>query len=832
MSTKKQNVKKESKPTKTKTNPSKTREDPNLTKKKEKEEKVSVNKASFRDGGKLGKSSISGVSSPRVSKSQFFPNKGQMYKNALKVSEDQGKFSIAEKLKDRERNKTRTLSPSDVKVLKPKQDVASTSNVKRPGTATIRKHEIEEDNVLKIQKDQKYQKEENYESDFDSYESDFEEYLSSLSSTTSISSDDSNEKESNSTKPFIKENNLGEEEKKLDSGNYEISETKHKQVLTNIKESNEIENNKNNLINKPLTKFINNAILSNPASLSSSDEGFEEIKNEKIHFVNFLEAKRKNSLIKSAELKKRRGQDLLGMIHLDIQNFTIFELQPIRYDDFMKSFGNRNYLQISTQTGDDNVDEEVLTDSVEFRTIWTQNPIQLKKENFGDYKLYHQDYLGFGFDDIDENKRKDISSFNENNLKEFLGNASEVILNLLEEKSQLNNCKEIENNQLSLPFSDGHITFNTELDFLKNTDVILATFSENITKMLTVHVSIEEERSLLCLWKISQQNQPEKIFSIYGTINSLSMDDNYIFAGLNDGTISIWSLTNNADFYIKADYITPIYISDIEKAHHSKIIAINPIEIENSEGYINKQIYTLDEDGLLKIWSMIKLNNSNYTLSLHINSTIDFKDLYKNLNNLQCTDMCVNKLDPNQIFVSTNYGNILHFITTGKKTHPKFYTDNNNDRIASNCLINCPFSPLYFLCGYQNGNVKLYSRETEKPLMTMSNKDQESSIDLIQWSINKPCVFYTKDSKNVVHIWDLTKSDIFPICSLKFNDRIDYIKLSPNISQNNTIKRSYLVIITRNKFVDLYVLNKEHGQQNKQDYDDNVRKFTNYVNRL
>lgn len=108
----------------------------------------------------------------------------------------------------------------------------------------------------------------------------------------------------------------------------------------------------------------------------------------------------------------------------------------------------------------------------------------------------------------------------------------------------------------------------------------------------------------------------------------------------------------------------------------------------------------------------------------------------------------------------------------------------------------CPFSPMYILGGFENGNMVLFSRKTEIPLITLTNCDDEmnaTGIEFIEWSRNKPCVLYVKDKGNSLHIWDLSISDIFPICTVPFRDEINFIKLSPNITRSESHKRSYMV---------------------------------------
>lgn len=75
-----------------------------------------------------------------------------------------------------------------------------------------------------------------------------------------------------------------------------------------------------------------------------------------------------------------------------------------------------------------------------------------------------------------------------------------------------------------------------------------------------------------------------------------------------------------------------------------------------------------------------------------------------------------------------------------------------------------------------------------------SGDSGDSRIDIIQWSNNRPCVFFVKDHRNNIHIWDLMASDMFPIYSIPFEGNlITDMKLSPIYKQNES---TYMVRIS------------------------------------
>jgi hypothetical protein len=115
----------------------------------------------------------------------------------------------------------------------------------------------------------------------------------------------------------------------------------------------------------------------------------------------------------------------------------------------------------------------------------------------------------------------------------------------------------------------------------------------------------------------------------------------------------------------------------------------------------------------------------------------------------------------------------------------------------ANCLEICPFSAEYLISGFDNGHINFYSRSVEKPLMVLSNKDTlegRCKIQIIQWSHNRPLIFYTKDVTNTIHVWNLKVSDMFPIYSVPFKENIVTMRLSPVISDNDGApEKTYMV---------------------------------------
>lgn len=521
------------------------------------------------------KTSSRDVTSKRVTKEQFFPKK-YPYSSYLHETEDT-KRKIDEKMKKvsskvespkikRERTITRTLSPSEIKVVKnivepqkvaspkvepqkvasPKvkpQKVASpkvepqkvaSPKVERPRTATIRKAEPpenpEKDDIDTSDKN-------DYEDDFESYESDFEAYSSS-SSVLSIetdahiseSSSSSDVEDSEQITEFNQKrtNSAGtDDERKLDSGNYELHDVKHKQILDNIKEAIEKENSN-------LNTSINKTEINSLASLS--DEGFEDGSKYLLlnnGFVNFTDAKKKQQKQKLNLKSRKRGDDLMNMIRLNSVYFSLFDMEAITYEDFMQSYGKSGTIQISSQTGDDDLDEQIQTDQIEVVDKWTQYPIRFSK---------HDDYFGETL-----NHKEQINTNTSRKLNKFMEKAGKIMLHILEQKETKTQVQ-FKQNYSDIPFSDGYLSINFErTQFLRNRNVVYMMFSKT-GQLLTVHengteVSMNENeqllaRSSICIWDVFELSYPQYILASSGDVTRACFDSihgNFIFGGICDG---------------------------------------------------------------------------------------------------------------------------------------------------------------------------------------------------------------------------------------------------------------------------------------------------------
>nr|CAH7734448.1 unnamed protein product [Callosobruchus chinensis] len=758
-------------------------------------------------------------------------------------------FSKASKSKVTTKSKAKAESSDSIRTSKAEPKTSSTSSRHNSRNNTKLKTDLTEGSTIsesnlkpplscaKSDSPDDY----DYEDDFNSYESDFEKYSSSSTDlnvdditggdTSSISSSESHLSDPLELKSATKRvsSAVTEEDKKMDSGHYDMPDYKHKQILDNIKESVEKEN-------ANLDVQRNNA-----ASLS--DEGFEDQKS--LQFINFLDAQKKTIRRRSMEIRRKRGEDILSMIKLDSFSYTLFDLRPVPYEVFMKNYGRSNTVQSATQTGDDNIDEEIQTDKIALSSKWTQIPVCFSKLNPDDpsfWRIYKNEYLGVGSEHDGESNSVN-KMCNEHYLNKFLMSAGTLVTKVLEERSS-DNLSNLKKNSRDLPFSDGYISFNTTNVILRGSSVDHVSFScDNNRKFATVHTRKDKNLYAIAIWRAYSED-PELVLESYSAISSCSIDftSRFVYGGLHNGTILIW---NTSLVSKDSSSHAPVHCTNVGFGHSTKIVAINNLKDSTdsdsflSKGSTTKEICSLDEDGEIILWGVVVKQNSAKTfesdskeVTLVKNSCLSLKTVHPDFHDLVCTDLVLDISNNNYAYISTNYGFILHYLIKGGSNTVKTFQPGTDS--SANCLEACPFSPNYLLAGFTNGNVNLYSRLIDNPLMILSDKESRvssSCVQLIQWSKTRPFVIYVKDSANSIHIWDLNESDIFPIYSIPFQKTITCLKLSPAVdgSEDN---RAFLVIGTDDGSLYMHHLSEEHGNQPKSTYEEDIKTFLNYVSRL
>ncbi|KAG5313458.1 WDR60 protein, partial [Acromyrmex insinuator] len=836
-------------------------------------------------------------------------------KIAIRASRDKEKLQdhsapnrTKQRMLSRERRKSRTLSPSEIRMLH--------SAIRRPDIVEKeQKKDVLTDSHSDIQADLN-EVDYDYEDDFEvrkkggkilmkiymiiillcvvfqDYESDFQECTDS--DTPSISEKSDSSGSSSHLEPIelrlrekkSTEHTKVEEEHMLDSGHYDLAEAKKRAARVESMLLTQSNTSPLPELREPVGKtFSDDRPVENKSLPSSTDEGFEDSRSgdftrspplSQVPFIDFRKPKENHREENSRKIKSR-GEELLEMIKLDFMEWSLLECNPIPYDEFIRNYGKLNTQQmiVFTQTGDDNMDIEIQTDEISCKNKWTQFPVTCRKElhDKRDINLFKMEQIGVGndLDEIDDTNFLSRPSYDVLRLNDFLNRAGAVVLSLLEEREHGGTV--FQNDVGDLAFSDGFVKLSVDtVTFLATRSVKIIHYSNVLNKvLLTIHVPVEEELETIskqdyitdccigCVWNISEPSMPKKLFYSQCPITACCFhltNCNTVFAGLEDGSLSLWDLKEDEMWHQKItdkanelEWVirTPTYTTTAElDAHTSQVVAIrvlSKIETtyakERSNKFIPIQICSLDEDGCLIIWSILHnmgMNIDDLGLShwgnirLVKNQKMFLMKKDSEIMNM-FVDMHVDSANTNNIYIATNNTDVLHATYIGNRTNPLTYKPAEISKCGtSTCIDVCPFGQSFFWVGCNDGTIRLHYLNLERPIVQLKNEQYSDEIKALQWSKTKPLTVYILDNSSRIHVWDLSKSDICPIHILPMGKwgKISSMQLSPCIIDQD-MTNQYLAIGMESGNIEIHKLKKDFYYSKKEEFLQELDIFSRYV---
>uniref|UniRef100_A0A8D9B528 WD repeat-containing protein 60 n=1 Tax=Cacopsylla melanoneura TaxID=428564 RepID=A0A8D9B528_9HEMI len=269
---------------------------------------------------------------------------------------------------------------------------------------------------------------------------------------------------------------------------------------------------------------------------------------------------------------------------------------------------------------------------------------------------------------------------------------------------------------------------------------------------------------------------------------------------------------------------------------------------ENENNSEPNQIFSLEQGGLIHMWTIFRSaicgqKSKHYT-------TVDLGQSYwgdvrlilvKRLRvnsasrslDLECTCMTVFNQD---IFVGTSKGVVQHLSSTSSTSIPNSYLSNTEELLSVKCIEHCPYDKEYFLVGFSNGQIKMYNRKREKPLISFAGtgnpNDPAVDVRYICWSKHRLGLFFVLDSDARLHLWDLCKSDMYPLYSISLQfAKVTNLDLSPYFDRN-AVQSSFLVLGTSSGHVEVHRIRKELGKQSDAEFKKDRNKFMKYVSIL
>ncbi|CAH3154809.1 unnamed protein product [Pocillopora meandrina] len=614
----------------------------------------------------------------------------------------------------------------------------------------------------------------------------------------------------------------------------------------------------------------------NQDARTSSSEGKEErkehpepINREKVPAttashgrINFVAAKQKQITNQVASRTRKRGQELMHLIDLDVAVFDIFELPPLNeYELYIKNFGRSDTKQAYVQYNEDNVEKEVQTEDIETRTKWTQNPAS--------------DAAGFG--DEEDDQEKDLSTLAEKanidslRLSKFLQRAAQTCLIILEE-----NVSEQTNTQFKdrkdMTCSDGFIQLATKHSYLEGRQVTCVHISPVQTYfLLTAYGAVKEqgktaskaqpsiqEKGIVCFWNTNEPSEPQKVLICESTPRCCCLSPSkatLAFAGLEDGSVVAWDLresslmhsfskisVGDSEVFLRPPTFSTAGVLRKDESHLSPVVSILPVVMPGDSARasggtsvtsddmsgLSFQLASLEENAAINLWVVVELDRANDAgsesdlglspggkIKLIRSSSISlhspFRDFRSEMN-LQSLIMRFLPHDPNHIYVGTDGGYILHCERHGSRAPPKAHRPAIENLVNVSAVDLSPWQLPCMLAGTEDGNLWLFNLKNEIPLFSWSTSTNGNGIISVQWSRSRPSVFYVLDINSNLHIWDLLKSDQGPVAVEKFkHGRVVCFELSNDYSASGIGipgRNPELVLVFESGTVEIHKLSK------------------------
>lgn len=483
--------------------------------------------------------------------------------------------------------------------------------------------------------------------------------------------------------------------------------------------------------------------------------------------------------------------------------------------------------------GENNLDEEVQTETTKMLDKWTQHPpAAMAVKDLDDHELLAQAIKGVGGDFEPQTRGQESWEFanhsNSLRLSKFLGAAVPALLTLLEEESA--SASELEGQvQRDVEFSDKVTILKTEdFPFLKARPILALVFAPGqAATLLTAHGSLDQaadgdeddftHRNYLCIWNISHPSAPQKVLTTYHNVASLCFSPfkaSIAFAGLIDGTLCAWDLreatsmhqevtrqvVNDQHWIIRSPTFTTTSILD---SHRTKISSCKCLpepqeealatgEESSRSGFNAFQLVSSEEKGVVIVWTVL---DSQHDFDQHIglahwgsirmvkSMTIELSSLTSQ-SEMGAFDITFDPESGSSIFIASDNGTVLHgSVHQEHRPNPRAFKAEYDTLSSCTSLAYCPYKcDGYLLIASDDGTIRLHSIGKERPLMVWPGSVDGEPILKIVWSQSRPCVFFVLDSGSRIHLWDLGSGDIYPAHSVDFDEEITAMDINPELT--------------------------------------------------
>jgi WD40 repeat protein len=466
---------------------------------------------------------------------------------------------------------------------------------------------------------------------------------------------------------------------------------------------------------------------------------------------------------KTIAKQQKRTKDLMEIVKLEKESFSIFELLPLTdYDDFTGKVQQGEFKNSGSQYNEDRVDRDVQCVDIAKKDVASQWP--------GD--------LGTG----------DLSAQN-SSINKFLSKVGPMLEILLEEnledKPSKVNVKKSEG-------TAGEILSSTALPSL---DYLISKFPGSPFELkdlqffptkknyLCAQYNLGESGSLLVIWDILNPSKPNRFLHSANEITSIcisSSKEHIVLAGNSIGSLELWDIREpgsshrliQLDDKKKISLRSPTYSTDSIEiyTHEGKIQKI--IEIPAGKGE-NFSILVSDSEGNLVTWSIIEMVSAEIEemdFGLRIGGRVklvkthrtSIRELFPKNKTSACSALALDFSDGQRFLFaspnSLNYGSRF-----GMDTFPSIFEKTSTDITSISFAKSGNFQ--YFLTGSSCGTLSLYDKNFSDAIANWI--DSVAGVVKVAWDASGRCGFFTIDKDQVLSVWDLKKLTNGPICKIK-----------------------------------------------------------------
>uniref|UniRef100_A0A8R1Y5M8 Uncharacterized protein n=1 Tax=Onchocerca volvulus TaxID=6282 RepID=A0A8R1Y5M8_ONCVO len=252
---------------------------------------------------------------------------------------------------------------------------------------------------------------------------------------------------------------------------------------------------------------------------------------------------------------ERRYKMLKNLIGMEIVQIDLLDHHLIcAHDLYVQMFGNNDYTQVQTQTGDDELDCYVQTEEVDKETIWTQIPYS-DPQGWGIVNISNgTDYRErFNIDDFEIEHFK-VTHFEMEKFRKFISIAGQVFIDIMQSSSNDATKLSLEY-RTSLKFSTGYSKFSLG-KLVNSAKVTTILHREN---QLFVAFYVEQtpnddiiNRSIIVEFDICIPHSPQKILLCNNEVRCLCTSPDgtsAVFVGLASWIIISCLISTNFFFF-------------------------------------------------------------------------------------------------------------------------------------------------------------------------------------------------------------------------------------------------------------------------------------------